>query len=202
MYRYILFLLIILFCSESCSNNTLPKEGMIRYKADLELYPNFLVDHFPKEIKKKPIIVDINNDTTNMCISFSLTKYYDQENDLLSFPIKVSYHATDSNLVVIKRSLLLRKSRKRYSKEDLNNNYPIPYFEFKDYSDFRNAFSQETKSGLSKDFKINIIDSNVGGYWDGLKPLSYMPEGWKNGYSKGISINEKANIIIYWVIIW
>lgn len=36
----------------------------------------------------------------------------------------------------------------------------------------------------------------------GLEPLDYMPKGWKNGYSKGICVNKKERVVIYWLIIW
>jgi hypothetical protein len=57
---------------------------------------------------------------------------------------------------------------------------------------------------LSDDFTLYILDAKSGKYIDEeyLTQGDGLPENWKNGCSKGVAINEKENIIIYWLEIW
>ncbi len=84
--------------------------------------------------------------------------------------------------------------------------YPIPYFEKHSSLEYRgdinDIYSDTTVSGLSNDFMVYVFDYKPGIYWKGLSPLNYMPTEFKNGYSKGIALNEKKKIVIYWFIIW
>ncbi|MBF0576019.1 hypothetical protein [Dysgonomonas sp. GY617] len=104
----------------------------------------------------------------------------------------------DSSLIVVKSKLQIEL----YGKPSLYNNragksYPIPFFESKEFDNpedvvrTEDMYSKANKSGLSDNFNIYILGSKSGNYWEGLKPLNYMPEGGKNGYSRGICVNKK-----------
>ncbi len=49
-----------------------------------------------------------------------------------------------------------------------------------------------------------VISSSPGNFLkkDYLTDGKGLPEEWKNGYSRGIAINEKDNELIYWLEIW
>lgn len=182
------------------------------YINELNHYPKFLVSHFPSKIETLPIGNCIINDTTNDCILYMLIEKVDDRayhiQDSLNKTGLAKYTANDLNLVTIKTEGLLEwHPEKIVYYESLSRGggfyYPIPYFEsMEQYSLTKDVFSSGTISGLADDMIIYIIDSKPGKYWKGLKPNKYMPVGWKNGYSKGICLNAKKDILIYWFIVW
>ena len=60
--------------------------------------------------------------------------------------------------------------------------------------------------GFWKDstFVIYVLESGKGKYLEkyDLPPSPQMPNSWKNGYSKGVSVSEKRKMAIYWSIAW
>lgn len=179
-----------------------------KYHQKLKGYPTFLIDFFPDTITNT-YYLESDNDTTSLCISFKYFNYkskIDKPSDFLA-----KYTASNSNLITIKREIVYYWDRsKKIIYKSINKDsiyyYPIPYFELNDMSMIgvktEDVYSENTACGLSEDFEIYVLDSKPGNYWNGLKPLDYMPEGWKNGYSKGICINEKSNFAIYWFVVW
>jgi len=185
------------------------------YQKDLKQFPTFMVDFFPDTLAG---IYSTSQtvDTTNKCIYYL---YYDLEprNTLnleksLEKKCLKNYIASDTGLVTIISESILEwdNSKEVYYKTLLKNKtlyYPVPFFESDDNLDrigvkSEDIFSKKNISGLSSDFVIYVLDSKSGIYWKGLKPNKYMPVDWKNGYSKGICINHKKGLTIYWVIIW
>jgi len=79
------------------------------------------------------------------------------------------------------------------------NLYPIPNF-----SVFSDYYSDKTTCKLKKGFSIYVLDAKPGFFLkqNKLTEGKYMPVYWKNGFSKGVAINEKERIAIYWIIIW
>jgi len=182
------------------------------YLNELRQYPKFLVSHFPSKIETLPIINRTITDTTSDCILYMLIekiddKAYHIRDSLNKIKLK-SYTANDSNLVTIKTEGLLGwHPEKIVYYRSLSRGsqfyYPIPYFEsIKQNSMVKDVFSCSTISGLAGDIVIYIVDSKSGKFWTGLRPNKYMPVGWKNGYSKGVSLSPKMGIIIYWFVVW
>jgi len=128
-------------------------------------------------------------------------------NDSIGLISKVNYRANDTCLLVVNRFTSKEnwhlKSKYKYVKKNkidrpcYNNKLPLPNFWDSEY-----ATNTETK--LPKDFIIYVLNSKSGKYWDEkyLTSGKYMPKLWKSGYSKGVAISKKRNIIIYWFIIW
>ena len=81
---------------------------------------------------------------------------------------------------------------------DIDKLYPIPNFIENEYA------TMKTKTRLPDDFEIYVLDAKA----VNLKDSNYvtdgylMPEKWKNGYSKGVAISNKRNVIIYWLNTW
>lgn len=199
--RKIMILIFIVLYYSSCTGEQ--NNNSLDYQNDLRHFPPSFVDFFPDTLGKNSLTIK-GIDTTSQCIyfmSFDFNKKINIENYLMK------YNAADSNLITIKRESILWWDRSKkvfydslFIKDRLY--YPIPFFEKNNDIPFNDIFSETTISGLSKNFDIYVIDSKSGNYWEGLKPLDYMPNGWKNGYSKGICINEKERTVIYWVITW
>lgn len=184
------------------------------YQKDLKQFPSYMVDFFPNTISGIHSTVQAV-DTTNKCIYYL---YYDLEprNTLnleksLEKKSLKNYIASDTGLVTIIPESILEwdDSKEVYYNTLLKNNtqyYPVPFFEAENFEQIgvksRDVFSNKTISGLSNDFVIYVLESKSGIYWKGLKPNKYMPEDWKNGYSKGVCINHKNGLTIYWLIIW
>ena len=210
-YSSFIFVIIIIFITQvGCkkNNESTMYFGTNKYKQELQEFPEYLVDFFPDSMSNT-YSVEKSIDTTNQSIYYMnfdfdspnlehiLTKYKNR--------IKKSYSADDSTLVIIKRAKF-RDNLQPLTISGSTRLSPIPFFESADLSGIgienEKIYSDSTRSGLSNNFNIYILDSKSGNYWKGLKPQDYMPEGWKNGYSKGVCINEKDNIIIYWFLIW
>ena len=198
--------LLILFMFISCTGKQIIKERT--YEKDLAQFPSFLTDFFPSDITK-PYVISENIDTTSRCIYYQLY-LFNIDSIRLEDNYIGRYESADPQLVNIKRNTLFEWN---YVKKDyynsLNKNesiyYPLVYFEKINNIDAitqAQIFSSDSKSGLAQDFSIYVYESKSGQYWKGLGPLDYMPNGWKNGYTKGVCFSEKSKILIYWFVIW
>ncbi|RZK98447.1 MAG: hypothetical protein EOO89_32235 [Pedobacter sp.] len=179
------------------------------YKAKLIKIPAFLRDHFPNKLPYAGTSQFVTNtDTTSQCIYYFLLLYGDNADTTNSYQrVLAAYHAADTNLISIKRETITywNPEKKKYYTDEIRGNkyyYPVPYFDHSLGDDVQDIYSDETPSGLSKDFIIYVFDFKAGNYWQGLKPLDYLPGGWENGYSKGTAINKNKNIRIYWFVVW
>lgn len=204
----VLFILIVSGCFQ------LPDPD---YTTRLKKIPAFFIDHFPNQLPNdRPSTFTTNTDTTNQCIYYFLM-LYDLDSILkldtsnLDQQALATYHAEDTNLITIKREAVTywNPEKKKYYTDTIRDNkyyYPVPYFETKTLhfyeGDIKDIYSDETPSGLSKDFMLYVFDFNTGNFWQGLKPLNYLPEGWKNGYTKGVAINKSKKVVIHWFVVW
>jgi hypothetical protein len=187
------------------------------YKTRLTKIPQFLRDHFPNQLPNDGISTLITNtDTTSHCIYYFLLQYGDDSASKLvtsniAQQVLATYHAADTNIISIKRETVTYRNpeKKRYYTDKIQNNkyyYPVPYFETKKLlfykGEVEDIYSNETISGLSRDFMIYVYDFETGSYWEGLKPLDYLPEGWENGYSKGVAVSKNRKVLIHWFVVW
>ncbi len=212
MKKYSSLCLYLCLCFFSCNKHE--NNATIKYQKQLKQFPSNMVDFFPDTLSGKYSTIE-NIDTTSQCIYYM---YYDFEpkniinlKKYLAQKSLQNYIASDTSLVTIKTESIIYwdNSKKVYYKKIFKNNtnyYPLPFFEKEEFESIginsENIYSNVSISGLHNDFVLYILDSKPGLYWKGLKPNKYMPKGWKNGYSKGICVNEKKGIIIYWLIIW
>jgi len=205
-YCVLIFFLLI---ANGCYNAPSPD-----YKTRLKKIPSLLIDHFPNELRDgEQATLITNTDTTSQCIFYMLLQYGDSAVQRfhagnIGKRIIGKYAAADTNIVSVKRETVTywNPEKKRHY-TDSNNKYslPIPFFENENESSsgqVQGIYSDKTYSGLSDDFMIYVYDFRTGKYWDGLKPLDYMPSGWENGYSKGIAISKSKNAVIYWFVVW
>jgi len=212
--RIIILILLVGFISCRKPDNH-DNHATLVYQKDLKQFPSYMVDFFPDTIAGIYSTAQ-TVDTTNKCIYYCC---YDlQPKNTLNLEKSLekkcleNYNASDTGLVTIISESILEwdNSKEVYYKTLLKNNtlyYPVPFFEKDDNLDrigikSEDIFSNKNISGLSSDFVIYVLESKSGIYWKGLKPNKYMPDDWKNGYSKGICINHKKGLTIYWLIIW
>ena len=218
LYRFIYPILLIILCCGSCSpQDTNNSKAIIKANKEYVLaksyFKNNFLEHFPDSIKKLPtqLIVDTNAisdhpriilyDWRNSDVIDSLTNIYSSQ------AIKV-YDAEDTCLLVVNRftnenNWHLRNKYKyvdngKISRNCYSDKLPIPNFWDSPY------VAHDTEMRLPKDFKVYVLEAKSGKYWDDkhLTTGKYMPEGWKNGYSKGVAISKDKKVAVYWFIIW
>lgn len=220
MKKYILFYVCFFFlcCNSKVKKNEIDAPNLAwineSYKERINIckYPEPLMTHFPDSIISTPADIESFENIESGCVYQMLFEYNLPFEAIHALKEKINkdcidkYSSTEKDLIIIKRNEI-RDNAIEYKKRK-EQYYPIPYFERKAFSypeyypDIKEVYSEYTKCGLSSDFIIYILDSRPGTYQDNLQPLDYMPDGWENGYSKGICFNEKTNIVIYWTIIW
>jgi hypothetical protein len=168
-----------------------------------------LTKHFPKKLDKDYITFTESFTPDLGCLELILTNKLSEIDKIQYYKDNaiVSYNAGDTCLLVVNRFA----SNENYYKVQLSKNdsqfvnlpcysdkYPIPNFWHSDYT------TNATTCKLPQDFVIYVIDSKQGKYVEDryLTDGRYMPQNWKNGFSKGVAISEKRATIIYWLVIW
>ncbi len=133
----------------------------------------------------------VNNNLINIFANKAIATYHPMDSCLLV----VNRFATKDNFYNVKVS---NEEKHLINRSCYGSLFPIPNF-------WDNKFStDQTLCKLSKDFVIYVLDSKAGKYLEDklLTDGRFMPNKWKNGISKGVAINEKEKIIIYWMIVW
>lgn len=218
MNRNVYLWIVLLYLAFSCNVNKEEEEKndsanfekiYVAYQQYKSFFDSSFIDHFPQKINGKQVtlIVDTNalSDHPRLMV---YTKIMELSLDTLLERVVASYQADDSCLLVVNRFTVREnwhlRSKHNYvdksliSKECYKDKYPIPNFWDSDY------VTLDTETRLPKDFTIYVLEAKSGEFWDENHRTNgrYMPEEWKNGYSKGVAISEKRNTIIYWFIIW
>jgi len=83
-----------------------------------------------------------------------------------------------------------------------NDNTPLPQLVDRLSFTTNNYFSKD--GFLNDEFNYYIIESQKGKFVESeqLSNGIGLPDDWKNGFTRGIAINSKSNIAIYWFEIW
>lgn len=227
MNKIIYCSIIILFCI-GCNNKTthiIEQNESLRiltlsYKEDLEALdlPDRFLDHFPDKLTSQYTFLESQLELKETSCIYCVLYEYNLNGewlDSLEYALQnnhiAKYRADDSDLIVLKKNRVVKKS-------DNNNGiippdtektprYPIPFFyerEFpKDqYYPQKEDVYANTLCGLSEMFSIYIIESKPFILKEKLPDLKDMPLGQGCGYSKGVSINKKKQAVAFWLIIW
>jgi len=209
----VISILIFVSCGNTKLNRKASFTSLHKLQQNQSIYPSFLIDFFPKNVGTEGFVLK-TTDITNECVYMI---YYDKvtsdrilsiENASQKKSIAI-YNATDPNLVSIRCKSIIHEDPSMemfYDKIKKGNlmYYPTIYFERdSDYVKEPSViYDSNSQIGLSKDFTVYILDSKAGKFWKGLPPSEHMPKGWENGYTKGICINKKQNLLIYWFVVW
>ena len=225
LFLMLLFFIFIGFFNSSCDNinnkneekdKALARKNAItsineHYDSLIQKFDKKFVSHFPSSLDTN--IKAISSSTapgTNIYLMYtaikcdSINSVYDNYKDIA---IK-EYSANDSCLLVANRfendSNFWKLSEKdidtkNISKKCYKDKLPVPNF----YRlDLYKTSTNECR--LSDDFSILVIDADKGKYKDSsvLPDTWYMPKKWRHGYSRGVAISKKRQVLVYWVIIW
>lgn len=179
------------------------KESDEEYKNVLNFFDDEIVSHFPYEVSKG---YTLEYDTLGYFNTYSITLTTDLTENLKDKIILNNklFSIEDSCIIVVNDFIDTDNiiNPERYigiSEYDLScSNFKIlPNFWNNDFYD------KSTKSKLSKNFEYAIINSKSGVFNKNIREnISFMPNGYNHGYSKGYAIDQLENKIIYWSIIW
>lgn len=182
---------------------------------------NGLFDHFPKSISNKSFI--------DMEFTVPSNTYYKDsyhtgfvylilqmgEDSLSLYPKTYNYKTNyaDRNFIIDDGfSYYTYFDTLRLRNVALPGTFPIPYFEDIDFGlgferidldRFGFPISVD-KNAVPDDLEVFVLKSGHGYFWK-LKADWDRPKSlgkWKNGYSCGIAISKKRNIIVYWMKAW
>lgn len=213
-FQWLLFVFLLKITCFSCEAPQKRKDLGLSFKSEFAEaktdFPDSLVDHFPRKIAfPANYINELGSDERNVSLQLNLEYSNPEidsiENYLLENSI-AKYSAGDSCLLVVNRFV-------RRTEWGVNNSYKssmerpascrndyLPVLNF-----WRNEVeTSETSSRLPLDYTIYVIKAQPGIFWENLSSKSgrYMPKYWKNGYSKGVAVNESGGTVIYWTAIW
>jgi len=177
-----------------------------------DLFPSKFVDHFPDKIKAGTYgyVLDTTTlyDHVRLTLKVKISK--DSIDAFIAHLEKLSlkkYEASDSCLLVVNQ--YTNKSNwfdafKAYRDEIMftkcqRNNYPVPNFWNEEILQ-----SEKNLCKLPDEYNLYLIEAKSGIHWnqkyctDGL----YMPNEWRNGFSRGVAFDATNAIALYWFIIW
>jgi len=187
---------------------------------------------FDISYKKKKLLCHFPDKKGRSCISFRASPptcppkfdclkqsgYYYQIYQLdttINKPNDILYacrYSNDNNIIIDFTELKKDVFRVEKCNQWFENKYPIPYFEgFNFELGYRsedtiidNVLHINVVHTIPSDLEVYVLEAEAGNFWKELcnekRPESLKK--WKNGYSKGIAISKKENIVMYWTIVW
>lgn len=183
-----------------------------KYVKTKAFFENSMVNHFPNHLNEDYVTFSESLSPEFGNLDFILINRIKDEQFLkLKAESKAKsigiYNAGDSCLLVVNRFVNSDNfykinstsfDLKLINRDCYNKLYPVPNFWHNDFT------TDSTDCKLPIDFDIYVLDANMGRFLKEKYPTegSFMPETWRNGFSKGIAISEKRKIIIYWLVIW
>jgi len=172
------------------------RDFLENYTSGLAAFPSDLTDHFPGEIKtKKQLYIhypSVNQEVgmSNMFFSHIVdTIYFNNVRGKLELNNIKPYKPNDSIFIVVGDTI-------DYSEKQ--NGIPIPNF----YS-YQRDFGLNDKY-LPEHHMLYVLEYNPGKFLEEkyLTQGNNLPKKWRNGYSRGIAINEVEKELIYWLCVW
>ncbi len=168
----------------------------------IKCYKSFdkeLVDHLPKKVPSNcfytsygsPEYINEYSSSTNLIIEIRITskeKFKRQKNALIA-DAKIVKKSSDNCLLVVDC-----EDNKNLPHCDVY--YPIPQETIYDF--------ESDKWIKQENCEVALIDYKPGKFVKSkyLTEKEYLPNNWRNGYSKGYSFDNSKQTITYWLIIW
>jgi len=180
-----------------------------------------LLNHFPKDIKnpessllvKPPTCLPSYDCRSQSGYAQLLSNLDSTKRNIPDSILFETAYFVDDNMIIntaeLKRELFaIEKCNKWYP-----NKLPIPYFERYFLSfDEKEQIKKEVDGEMyyldifdvPSDLQVYVIEAEAGKFWkeDCKEWRPKALKEWQNGYSKGIAMSEKENIIVYWAMIW
>ncbi len=203
--------------------NISDKENSLNYGKEVlgsEYKVDGLMDHFPSSESIDVISIHVNPPACPPSY-----ECYSQYGDIYlifrtkntdsfipeNFHFKTVYSDT-GNLIIdlfeLKDTIFLVEKCNVYYEEKL----PIPYFErynfglgkkeekkIVDGKEYYNYLYQ-----IPSDLVVYVLQAETGDFWEEScnEERPKKLKKWQNGYSKGIAISQKENIVVYWSMLW
>lgn len=198
----------------SKSTNKVQRDSQQNYSRYKQSFEPWLVNHFPELLTgERSMAINSKNVSKN---SIGLYLYeYDVELSILQNLKQrlknnsIAHYSTDNPMLLIVNRFETMKSYEdreiplltdsTYLDSRLYTNlYPVPNF-----INYENP-KQNNGIWLPEGFDLYVLDAKSGSCCKefGLNTNFQMPEGWKNGFSRGVAISEKNKTVVYWGIIW
>lgn len=180
-----------------------------------------LFDHFPKSISNKSFIDLQSTVPSNIYYhdsyhtGFVYLLLHMGEDSLTLYPSTYIYKTKYTN-----QNFIIDDGFSYYTYFDtlklrniaLPESYPIPYFEDLDFGLGSERIDLDSfgfpisvdKHTVPYDLDVYVLKAGYGYFWK-LKADWNRPKTlglWKNGYSCGVAISRKQNIIVYWMKAW
>jgi len=216
------FFLIVTICvcigcsantnNDRSTNSKLLKDLNEKFFNTKSFFGKELVNHFPKRITEENITFTENLSPEMGNLEFILINKMENTQilELITTLKKKSitiYNACDSCLLVVNRFArkdnfydikLTESDSKLVDRDCYSSLFPVPNFWHNDYT------TDSTECRLPRDFNIYVLEAKSGKHFDDkyLTDGRFMPEKWRNGYSKGVAVSEKRNVVIYWLLVW
>lgn len=201
-------LFMLIACGSGIPNREISPEKQEYYERLKRNFEPGQIDHFPEKLVSEVATIQFlheieKNDINLMLYEFELS---DKQIELIREKFEAmegvkKYHSSDSNLLYVVSnmpdvSISLRQKNNLNSRSKTSlpvvalNNYPLNNPEFDKMA--------------NREFDIYVVDAKpdkVEKFSD-LPPNANMPSKWQNGISKGVSINEKDKMAVFWTVIW
>lgn len=209
MMRKIL-IIIFAFVYVGCVNA--PKQNYIADFSKAKAgFNDSLFAHFPSSINGEYYIQSTNPDAVRYSNRCGVTLVVRQDSVSVNKLIKtikdssVIVKSEDKKLIFVNGfwsegggAIFIKYYKKKY---DISSCVVIPYFDKLLSSKIK---IESTQSGNLKNYDIYIIEAKKGKFL-AENNLSFgygLPEEWRNGYTRGIAINEDKGVVIYWLEMW
>ena len=220
MRNLIILPLVVIVLTAACQNVDVKKQIQERYKKSVQFFENDLVNHFPANlpdscwysttVPKTDTLKMFGFGVDKLFMTYALSQYKSIASDFKNLPSTI-YSANDNSLLLVFDYCDVMEiegrtyrdqeppERQRLAKHNVTmaSSLPVPLFEIDQYKG-------NTMSGLPEDFKLYVLDAKPGKYIDDkyLQECECLPEKWKHGYSKGVALSDKKQVVIYWVAVW
>lgn len=188
------FKLFIFLTLLSCGQNQ--KEDA--FLEGINVFNPKLIEHFPTTIpvqEERQFVLGYPAGSYAKGMAYAILSY---KTDSIEIANALLYLQTKkiNGLIPKDNAFIIIGDSLDYSKK--SNAIPIPNFEIceKDYG--------PNSIRLTEYFKIYVIESEAGRFIEKryLTDKNKVPENWKNGFSRGLAINDQEKEIIYWLCVW
>lgn len=206
--------LLLLICLTGCALNEVSNDNNADYIQQRDVFDSHYVSHFPDELSGNIYTMLSNQHTAKNDVGFLLYQY-DVPDDILkereTFFRRRSiahYKPSDSCLIVVNSFETLKTLEERIivtaidtallREKERCSTFPIPSF-----IDVKApVLTGEVK--LNEHYTIYVLEARQGVFDKRLQlnPSAQMPSNWGNGFSRGVAVNPREKVLIYWFVMW
>lgn len=200
-----IFIVSLVSCSITETKNNSYQKAYKKIKGSFE---SDMLSHFPEKVSGaysfKSVFPTVAK-TNGRCGVLLICKYDSIKNiiSLIHKSIQFSTLGDSCNLIVnYDNNITSLNSHLNRSSNCINDSIPIPDIEKLILQD--SFVKEKLLTNVGVDFLVYVIEAKKGEFLTGesLTSGKGLPKEWKNGYSKGIAINKKDKVIIYWLEMW